>query len=167
MDAKKIVSVALLVFVAVSVVWLVIQGQGSASGDLASPSAMEGDTASKPEDMPAAKPDRVVVYYFHTTNRCPTCHKIESYTREAVELKFQARLKDGSLEFRPINIEETGNEHYAGDYKLVTKSVIVSDLEDGKEVRWKNLPKVWELTHDKEAFFKHIEDEVNQYLQGK
>ena len=36
-------------------------------------------------DKPAATPaDRVVVMYFHRTQRCPTCQRMGSYSEEAV-----------------------------------------------------------------------------------
>ena len=37
----------------------------------------------------------------------------------------------------------------------------------GKQVRWKNLPKVWELLPDKERFFDYVQGEVRGYLAPK
>jgi len=168
MNAKKIVSVILLAFVAASAGWLVVrQGQSSEDGNQSVPGSMEGATVSGPEAGADVNPDRVVVYYFHTTARCPTCHKIENYTREAVEQKFGEEIEEGMMEFRSVNIEEQGNKHFIKDYKLHTKSVVVSDMKSGKETRWKNLAKVWELVGNKENFFRYIEDEVDLYLQEK
>jgi len=45
-----------------------------------------------------------VVYYFYTNYRCPTCLKLEAYTKEAVEKVFAEEIKRGvrhpSLEIR-------------------------------------------------------------------
>lgn len=176
MKTKKVIKMVLLIFVAVSAGWLIVQqGQGTPNEADSGPSPLNGATAAARESGqtgeakpgPAVLPNRVIVYYFHTTYRCPTCHKIENYTREAVETGFAQALKEGRLEFHAVNVEEKGNEHYIKDYQLHTKSVVVSDIKDGQEAQWKDLTKVWELTHDKEAFFKYIQDEVNLYLQGK
>src|SRR4030043_382 len=48
----------------------------------------------------------IVVYYFHTTLRCPTCYKIEQYTQEAVEQYFNKEILAGTLVFKTINFDE-------------------------------------------------------------
>jgi hypothetical protein len=168
MKTKTIVSAALLAFVAISVGWLFFQqSQGKTNEAESRPSPRDGTTNSAPEPDPPVLPNRVIVYYFHTTYRCPTCHKIENYTKEAVEAGFAQALKEGRLVFQVLNVEEAPNAHFIQDYQLHTKSVVVVEMKDNQQARWENLPQVWELTHDKEAFFKYIQDEVNLYLQGK
>lgn len=93
--------------------------------------------------------------------------KIESFSREAVEAGFGKELKGGKVVWRLVNIDEPANRHYIDDYQLYAKSVIVADVRDGEEVRWKNLMKVWQLTRDKELFIKYIQDEVRAYLKGE
>ncbi|MBN2467770.1 MAG: hypothetical protein JXD19_06425, partial [Deltaproteobacteria bacterium] len=66
----------------------------------------------------------VVVYYFHTDFRCPSCHKIENYTKEAVEKYFGEDLESGRLIFLPINTDKEGQQHFISDYQLYTKSVV-------------------------------------------
>ena len=63
-----------------------------------------------------------------------------------------------------INVDEKENSHFSKDYKLFTRSVVVSDIVNGKETQWKNLQKVWELVHNDEAFKKYIQDEIKAYL---
>jgi hypothetical protein len=176
MKAKIIIKVILLGFVAVSMGWLIIHhGQAPTAG--ADPQvtpaggASTSDLAAKSKNRDGAKkavlPNRVIVYYFHTTNRCPTCHKIENYTQEAVESGFAKELRDGRVELQVLNIDEPANAHFIQDYQLHTKSVVVVDIKDGKQARWNNLTKVWELVGDQPAFVKYVQDEVNLYLQGK
>jgi hypothetical protein len=92
--------------------------------------------------------------------------KIESFSREAVETGFRKEVEDGSVVWRLVNLDEPANRHYIDDYQLYAKSVIVSDVRGGKEARWKNLVKVWQLTNDKGAFIKYIQDEVRGYLEA-
>jgi hypothetical protein len=107
----------------------------------------------------------VIVYYLHGTRRCSNCIKIEAYTKEAVDSNLTEAVKTGLLEWRVYNTDEDSNAHYVDDYQLYTKSVIVSDVRDGKEVRWKNLEKIWELLNDKASFKKYIQDEVTAFLK--
>jgi hypothetical protein len=107
---------------------------------------------------------KLVVYYFHTTYRCHSCTMIENLTKAAVETKFADELKSGQLEFRPVNVENAGNEHFAKDYRLYTKSVVLSQQRDGTEAQWKNLEKVWTLLRDEAKFTDYITSEVKALL---
>ena len=111
--------------------------------------------------------DKVIVYYFHGNYRCPTCMTIERYTRESIEANFAKELKNGQIEFRSINVDLPADNHYVKDYKLFTKSVIVSQIVQGKEQRWKNLQKVWELIHHEADFKAYVKSETVAYLQEK
>jgi hypothetical protein len=112
-------------------------------------------------------PHRVIAYYLHTTYRCPSCRKIEAFTKEAIEAGFANELKDGRLVFRVVNVEEKGNEHFIKDYQIFTKSVVLVDEHTGKQAAWKNLSKVWELLGDKEGFLRYIREETRAYLTDK
>lgn len=117
-----------------------------------------------PPQAPAAAKARVIVYYLHTTARCTNCLKIEAYTASAVTGGFGVPLSDGRLEWKVVNTDEPQNFHFVEDYELFTKSVVVSEVRDGKEVRWKRLDKVWDFLGDQQAFEKYVKDEVRMYL---
>ena len=107
---------------------------------------------------------KVIAYYFYTNYRCQSCYTIEKYTKEAIESNFNEELTSGELVFKPTNVEEKGNEHFLKDYQLYTKSVVLSLVKDGKEVKFKNLEKVWEYLRNKDAFYKYIKEETNEFL---
>jgi hypothetical protein len=91
--------------------------------------------------------------------------KIEAFSREAVETGFGQEVEEGRVVWRLVNLDEPANKHFMDDYQLYAKSVIVADVRDGEEVRWKNLTRVWQLTNDKTAFISYIQDEVRDYLE--
>ncbi len=119
-----------------------------------------------PGSLFARSGDKVTAYYFHTTFRCPSCHKIEQYTEEAIKKYFAKEIETGDLEHRIINIEEKGNEHFVQDYKLYTKSVVLSLIQDGKEARFKNLEQVWQLLRNKDKFYQYIKNETQAFLDS-
>ena len=121
-----------------------------------SPSAPAGEDA---------KGAHVIAYYFHGTMRCPTCHKLEQYSKEAIETNFKDVLASGKLEFKVINVEDKGNEHYTKDYQLYTKSLILSLIKDGKETKWINLDKIWEYVGNKERFIDYVKSGVADLLK--
>jgi len=108
---------------------------------------------------------KVVVYYFHGTFRCSTCYKLEQYSKEAVDTNFKDALASGKLEFKVINIEDKGNEHFGKDYQLYTKSLILSLVRDGKQTKWKNLDKIWEYVGNKQRFIDYVKSQIADLLK--
>lgn len=110
---------------------------------------------------------KVIAYYFHGNARCSTCHKMELYTNETIEQNFEEELANGLLVVKTVNIEKKENEHFVNDYQLYTKSLVISRVEKGREVQYKNLTKIWEYVRDKKRFFKYVTAEINNYLKDK
>ncbi len=108
---------------------------------------------------------KVIAYYFHGTFRCTTCRTIEKYSKEAIEHYFANELKNGTLEFKSLNVEEAENRHYIQDYQLFSRSLVISLVKQDKEVTWKNLTDVWKLVRDKDKFFQYVKDEAEKFLK--
>ena len=108
---------------------------------------------------------KVIAYYFHGSFRCPTCYKLEQYSKEAIETNFKDALASGKLEFKVINVEDKSNEHYGKDYQLYTKSLILALVKDGKEIKWKNLDKIWEYVGNKQRFIDYVKNGVADLLK--
>ena len=126
------------------------------------------NTAHKKTSVIALKDNRhLVVYYFHGNARCPTCYKLEGFAKSEVETDFADAIKSGKLEWKTVNVEEKGNEHFVDDYKLYTKSIIVSVHQNGKETSWKNLDSIWQLVHDQSKYREYIKNDVKACLEGK
>jgi thiol-disulfide isomerase/thioredoxin len=113
---------------------------------------------------PMSLPSQLVVYYFHGNARCPSCYKLEQYAKEAVEQNFANELKDGRMQFKVVNIDQPANSHFVNDYQLYTKSVVLSLVKDGKQVRYKNLEKVWDLLRDQNQYHAYVRDEIKPFL---
>lgn len=107
------------------------------------------------------------VYYFHRTFRCPSCETIEALSKAVVEEDFQAELALNNLAWKAFNLDDKENQHFEDDYNLQAQSVVLSEVHDGKEVRWKNLGKVWDLLDDEAAFRDYIKQEVQVFLTGQ
>ncbi len=108
---------------------------------------------------------QVMVTYFYTTYRCPTCKKLEVYSRQAIEEGFPRELEEKKIVFCTLNLDEPENSHYIQDYKLVTKSLIISLNRNGKEIKWANLADIWKLVGDQEKFKAYVQSETQAYLK--
>ncbi|MBF0363383.1 MAG: hypothetical protein HQK49_20345 [Oligoflexia bacterium] len=108
--------------------------------------------------------NKIVAYYFHGNARCRSCLQIEKLSKGTIDNKFTNELQKGIIEWRVVNIEEEKNQHYINDYKLYTKSVVLSLNKGGVEKNWKNLEKVWEYLRDEKKFETYVQSEVNNFL---
>jgi hypothetical protein len=163
---KSAIKFLLLLFVAASVLFLVLQPARKRDAPVRPAAAVE--TAAAAEPAQAAKSEgaqKVLAYYFYTTVRCPTCRKIEAFSDEALKQGFPEALRSGLLEWHPVNVQLPENRHFINDYQLFTKSLVIVRVKDGERVEWKNLDKVWELAGDKQAFLSYVQDEVGKYLR--
>lgn len=113
-----------------------------------------------------AKSDKqIAVYYFYGKPRCSTCKKIEKYTREAVSENFSKEIKSGKVYFQSIDMDKPENKHFVEKYKLYTKAVIISEKIKGKEVKYKNLDKIWTLVNNEKIFKSYIKKEIKSFLE--
>jgi len=189
---RKLVKALLLIFVALSFTVLIYKEFSPKSeSNVTAVAATQGDKTSVPEKslpVPESQPSKepatkqkekapspltevksqnskVIAYYFHGTFRCSTCRTIEEYSHDAIQTYFAKELGNRRLEFRPVNVEEPENKHFIQDYQLVTRSLVLSLVSDGKEKKWKNLPDVWTLVKDKDKFFQYVKNEVEGLLK--
>lgn len=174
---KRIITAVLILFVAASVVYLIMGTERGAEPPERESTIKERDRSAGEDkasdgggsDSPASvdiSGRSVVAYYFHGTRRCPTCIKIEKYTKESIVDGFPELIESGRLQFLVINVDEAENRHFIDDYRLTTKSVVISDRMDGMETRWKNLNLVWEYVGEKDTFVDYIRRETSAYLGG-
>ncbi len=152
---KRIIQVILLLFVIISVVYLMV-------GEFRKP------TSSSQQGMmgiAATEPAKVVGYYFHGNFRCVSCRRLEAVSREAVSVGFPEELKRGDLQWRAVNVEQPENKHFSSDYRLFSRSLVLVRFKDGKQVEYKTLIKAWELVNDDAALKKYVQSEVRSYLE--
>ncbi len=110
-----------------------------------------------------APADRVVVMYFHRTQRCPTCLKMGSYTEEAVKGGFATAIKNGKVEFHYIDFQNQKNEALTKGYKVAGPTLIVARVAGNKVAEYKNLTDMWTKVRDKSAFLDYVQTNVKEY----
>jgi hypothetical protein len=126
-----------------------------------SPAVGAEDTAKdKKADTPK---ERVVVMYFHRTQRCPTCLKMGSYTEEAVKKGFAKDIKAGKVSFHYIDFQDEKNEAFTRAYKVEGPTLIVAKATGKKVSEYKNLDEIWSKVPDKNEFVKYVQDSVKEY----
>ncbi len=122
-------------------------------------------SAALAEDGTGEAANSVVVYYFHTNYRCANCYNMEQWTKELMETRFKDQVAAGKLSLKIFNTDEKASAHFLTDYKLYTKSVVLSLVKGGREVRYDNLAKIWDYLRSKAKFQEYIGCEIDKYLK--
>ena len=126
------------------------QGGAARTPDAASPSESVGDG--------------LVVYYFHSNFRCPTCRAVESQAKEAVEAGFAPQLNRSEITWKILNYEKPAGAELARKFEIKDPAIVVARVKDDRVRDWKRLDKVLALVDDKAAFAKYLRDEIEQML---
>jgi hypothetical protein len=137
--------------------------QAAWAADATAKDAAKSEAPAK-ADTPANTPaDRVVVMYFHRTQRCPTCLRMGGYTEEAVLKGFVPQIKDGTVEFHYVDFQDEKNAALTKAYKVSGPTLIVAQVIGNKVKEFKNLKDIWAKNNDKDAFLKYVRDSVIAY----
>lgn len=185
MKAKQIIAIILIIFVVGSVTYMVSREQ-KANSDSVNQDNNSGPTSPNEnrtynqdslaeqnghdflrntEKQDASEGTQLIVYYFHGDIRCPTCYKLESYAKEAIQRYFADELDSGDIVWKAVNVDRSENRHFIKDYNLISKSVVLSETKGEQELKWENLEQIWQKVSDKEAYLAYIRDSVTKFLE--
>lgn len=133
---------------------------------VASAQPPEGARAEKAAEVkPAA--DRVVVMYFHRTQRCPTCLRMGGYAEEAVLKGFAKEIKNRTVEFHYIDFQDEKNAALTKGYKIAGPALVVVKVVNNKPAEVRNLQEIWMKNRDKDVFVKYVRDNVTACQKPK
>lgn len=171
MNLKKVASTVLLLFVTISLVYLAVSSKGTSTNS-AEPTAQAAGTCTEggncePQKASIAGGPAIVAYYFHRTARCRTCRALESNAREAIQSNLAKELAKGELSVQSLNVEEPANRHFIERYQITGPSLVLSHVQDGKEVRWKNLDLIWDLIRTPSQYQAYVAAEVKAFVSGR
>lgn len=81
---------------------------------------------------PTAK-TKLLIYYFHITNRCNTCQTIEATTKKILDTYYTNELKNGSIIFQTFNCELSENKTLVDKYQAFGATLAITPIINGKE----------------------------------
>ncbi len=152
MPPKRFITALLLLFVVSCVGFLLVQEYGS------------DDALLSGTNRSGAQGDRVIAYYFHGKARCVTCQHLEAYAEEALKTGFPRELGAGQLAWRVVDTSRPENRHFLTDYQLPYQSVVLVEMKDGQQQRWRNLNQIWQKVRDKEEYIAYVQSEIDRFL---
>lgn len=124
--------------------------------------AMSPGTAGATESETTS--DGLVVYYFHSTTRCPTCEAIESQAKDTVHKDFASQLTSGAVVWKVLNYEKPANAPLTKKFSIQMPVVVLVKMKAGQVDTWKRLDEVWALVGNKQNFAKYIHEQMAEML---
>jgi len=161
MQGKVLITVLLLLFVGVSLLYVIAR-------ETETPDTAEVDQIADVADVAVEETSEnaVIAYYLHYTRRCATCNKIEELSHRVVTERFVDEIKDGRLIWKSLNVEDPGNEHFQKDFGLISQSLVLVDARAGRNMKWKSLDKIWELVRKEDEFLDYAHREIKAFLES-
>ncbi|MEI8004572.1 MAG: nitrophenyl compound nitroreductase subunit ArsF family protein [Bacteroidota bacterium] len=78
---------------------------------------------------------KLEVLYFHATRRCPTCMAIEENTKKTLDVYFASQLKNGTIKFTVIDVDDSKSKAIAEKYEATGSALFLTKTSGGKESR--------------------------------
>lgn len=161
---KKILQSILLLFAVGAIAYYAWGRIAGNTGPAEADTARSQSVAASEASAKAASAPSVVVTYFTTDVRCASCVKIEELTRAAVDEQFADEVAAGRVRYRVRNLDRPENKHFARDYDLAFKSVVISQETSDEVLRWEKRDEVWKLLDQPEQFKAYIAAPVREFL---
>lgn len=82
---------------------------------------------------PAIQTDRVEVFCFHGTRQCETCKNMKANTRETLETYFAEQLKDSTIVFRIVDVDDEKNAALAEKFEATGTALMINKIHNGRD----------------------------------
>lgn len=113
----------------------------------------------------STKQNRVEVYCFHGTRQCETCKNMKANTKTALDTYFAAQLKDSTIVFSIIDVDNEKNEKLAEKFQATGTALMINKVVNGKDsiVDWSDF--AFEKANDNEVYISELKTMIDTILK--
>ncbi len=113
----------------------------------------------------SVKQNRVEVYCFHGTRQCETCKNMKANTKTALNTYFAAQLKDSTIVFSIIDVDDEKNEKLAEKFQATGTALMINKVVNGKDsiVDWSDF--AFEKANDDEVYISELKTMIDAILK--
>lgn len=123
-------------------------------------------TGSFAQDATRISPKtKLLVYYFHITNRCHTCTSIEAAVRKALQENFKAEMDSSILVFKTFNVDLPENEAISKKYDAYGATLALTKLRQGKEQIVDMTNYAFAKIHNEPEFINGLKEKISELLK--
>lgn len=125
----------------------------------------ENETAKVEATTSVTKQNRLEVYCFHGTRQCETCKNMKANTKTALDKHFSAQLKDSSIVFLIIDVDDEKNEKLAEKFQATGTALMINKVVNGKDsiIDWSDF--AFEKANDNEVFISELKTMIDATLK--
>lgn len=112
-----------------------------------------------------AKQNRLEVYCFHGTRQCETCKNMKANTKTTLNKYFSAQLKDSSIVFSIVDVDDEKNEKLAEKFQATGTALMVNKVVNGKDsiMDWSDF--AFEKANDNDVFISEFKTMIEATLK--
>ena len=134
------------------IIFLVHQGYSQQTGDTI--------ISNNPQNL------KIMVLYFHITNRCHTCFSIEANVRKTVYDHFKTALDTGAVGLTVMNCELPENAAMVKKYNAYGATLALTSYKNGKEITAVDLTNwAFQKIHDQDVFILELKFKIANLLK--
>lgn len=115
--------------------------------------------------MPAIKQNRLEIYCFHGTRQCETCKNMKANTAEALKRYFAGQLKDSSIIFSIVDVDDDKNAILAEKFQATGTALMINKVVNGRDsiADWSDF--AFEKANDQEAYITELKKMLEEALK--
>ncbi len=103
-----------------------------------------------------AQTKKILVYYFHASQRCPTCLAVENNTKKILGEVYKNEIENGIIIFKTLNKDDEQNNTLVQKYKVIFNSLIIIKMDGTKETMIDLSDKAFQYAKNNPEKFKQI-----------
>lgn len=105
------------------------------------------------------------VYCFHGTRQCETCKNMKTNTKATLEKYFSAQLKDSSIVFSIIDVDDKANEKLAEKFEATGTALMINKVVNGKDsiIDWSDF--AFEKANDEKTFMPELKNRIETIIK--
>lgn len=108
--------------------------------------------------------NKIEVIDFHSTHRCITCKAIESNTKLVLETDFAKELKNGTISFQVVNVDDENNYKLAEKFQATGTALFLNVISDGEEKQIDLTQFGFKYGKNSEEFKKRLKSRIENQL---
>lgn len=105
------------------------------------------------------------VYCFHGTRQCETCKNMKANTRITLEEYFSKELKDSTIVFSVIDVDDPLNEAIAEKFEATGTALMVNWVNQGKDsiVDWSEF--AFEKANNQSEYVQELNVKISEIIK--
>jgi rhodanese-related sulfurtransferase len=118
-----------------------------------------------PASNTSAKQNRLEVYCFHGTRQCETCINMKANTKATLNKYFAEQLKNGSIVFSIIDVDDAENEKLAAKFQATGTALMINNVVNGKDhiTDWSDF--AFDKANDANKFMPELKSKIEAVLK--